>query len=291
VTTRSTGANANNQNAAHDDEQARRPRRRKAAPAEPAASQPPEQAPPATSGRGTRTSTPRTRASRAAPETARKRARSVEPEPVLPEEVVDEAAPLHERVPLPAQEPEPVVAASEVEPATPEPAEAEPKAEEEQEHVDAREAAPGDTMEDEHAGTRAVRTRGRRGRERGTGTRGNALGALIEQRFADPSSPVRSYSELERRSAISREALSRYVTPRADRRRSPTIDTLAAISDALHLSLEQVCRAAVASARGVSLPPESEQRARDEVVAPLVAPLTDDQFSAVVELLRQMQRR
>ena len=69
---------------------------------------------------------------------------------------------------------------------------------------------------------------------------GNALGLLIEKHFADPSSPCRSYSDLERRSGISREALSRYVTTRADRRRSPTIDTLAAIADALHLSLEAI---------------------------------------------------
>ncbi len=132
-------------------------------------------------------------------------------------------------------------------------------------------------------------TRGRRGRERAGGARSNALGILIERRFADPRSPVRSYSELERRSGISREALSRYVTPRADRRRSPTIDTLAAIADAMHLSLEQVSRAAVASAHGASLPSESVQQARDEVVAPLMATLTADQFSAIVELLRQMQ--
>jgi transcriptional regulator with XRE-family HTH domain len=193
--------------------------------------------------------------------------------------VVDEAAPLSERVPLP----EPAEAQVE-EPGT---GGVEPPA--------VSEAAPEQVSEDaaesETAEVSAPRPRGRRGRERGAGPRGNALGALIEQRFADPSSPVRSYSELERRSAISREALSRYVTPRADRRRSPTIDTLAAISDALHLSLEQVCRAAVASARGITLPPESEQRARDEVVAPLVAPLTEDQFSAVVELLRQMSPR
>ncbi|HEX9057623.1 MAG TPA: helix-turn-helix domain-containing protein [Ktedonobacterales bacterium] len=133
--------------------------------------------------------------------------------------------------------------------------------------------------------------RGRKARERPSGSRSNALGGLIERRFSDPTSPVRSYSELERRSGISREALSRYVTPRADRRRSPSIDTLAAISDAMHMSLEQVCRAAAASARGASLPSEAEQHARDEVVAPLIAPLTDDQFSAVVELLRQMQSR
>src|SRR5215472_18359892 len=58
----------------------------------------------------------------------------------------------------------------------------------------------------------------------------NPLGQLIEHRFGEPSSPCRSYSELERRSGVSREALSRYITSRPDRRRSPTVETLAAIA-------------------------------------------------------------
>lgn len=131
----------------------------------------------------------------------------------------------------------------------------------------------------------------RRHKDRAGSPRSNALGVLIELRFADPSSSVRSYSELERHSGISREALSRYVTPRADRRRSPTVDTLAAIADAMRISLEQMCRAAVASAQGITLPSETQQHARDEVIGPLCATLTDEQFSAVVELLRQMQPR
>ncbi|HYM29638.1 MAG TPA: helix-turn-helix transcriptional regulator [Steroidobacteraceae bacterium] len=121
--------------------------------------------------------------------------------------------------------------------------------------------------------------------------RSNALGVLIERRFADPTSPVRSYSDLERRSGVSREALSRYVTARADRRRSPTIETLAAIADALRISLEQVCRAAVAGAHGQLLPDAIEQRAREEVLMPLASTLSDSQFDALVELLRQLQRR
>jgi transcriptional regulator with XRE-family HTH domain len=133
--------------------------------------------------------------------------------------------------------------------------------------------------------------RGRPGRRPRDGSHSNALGVLIERRFADPSSPVRSYSELERRAGISREAISRYVTPRADRRRSPTIDTLAAIADAMRLSLERVCRAAVAGAHGVPLPTEADEQAREEVLAPLSASLSDEQFDAVVELLRQMQPR
>lgn len=132
----------------------------------------------------------------------------------------------------------------------------------------------------------ATRSRGRRARDGGVYS--NALGLLIERRFAERDSPVRSYSELERRSGISREALSRYVTPRADRRRSPTIDTLAAIAGALHLSIEQIARAAVAGARGV-LPPDTVRNTRVEQLAPLAAALTGDQFNAVVELLRQMQ--
>jgi transcriptional regulator with XRE-family HTH domain len=129
----------------------------------------------------------------------------------------------------------------------------------------------------------------RRGRERTGEPRSNALGLLIERRFLDPSAPVRSYSDLERRSGVSREALSRYVTARADRRRSPTIETLAAIADALRLSLEQVCRAAVAGAHGQLLPDAIEQRAREEVLMPLAGALSDGQFDALVELLRQMQ--
>jgi transcriptional regulator with XRE-family HTH domain len=133
--------------------------------------------------------------------------------------------------------------------------------------------------------------RGRPGRRPKDGLRSNALGTLIERQFADPSSPVRSYSELERRCGISREAISRYVTPRADRRRSPTVDTLAAMANAMHLSLEQVCRAAVASAQGIPLPSEVEEQKREALVAPLVATLTEAQFVAVMELLRQMQPR
>lgn len=140
--------------------------------------------------------------------------------------------------------------------------------------------SPGPTQE------AASRSRGRRARDGGVYS--NALGLLIERRFAERDSPVRSYSELERRSGISREALSRYVTPRADRRRSPTIDTLAAIAGALHLSIEQIARAAVAGARGV-LPPDTVRNTRVEQLAPLAAALTGDQFNAVVELLRQMQ--
>jgi transcriptional regulator with XRE-family HTH domain len=117
----------------------------------------------------------------------------------------------------------------------------------------------------------------------------NALGILIERQFAEPAAPCRSYSDLERRSGISREALSRYVTARTDRRRSPTIDTLVAIADAMHLSLDAICRAGAAAVKGVMLPPESTQRAREESLSSLVAVLTDEQFSAVVELLRQMR--
>lgn len=118
---------------------------------------------------------------------------------------------------------------------------------------------------------------------------GNALGMLIERQFSAPGSPCRSYSDLERRSGISREALSRYVTTRPDRRRSPTIDTLVAIADAMHLSLDATCRAAAATAKGTVLATPETQRERDEIVSALIGGLSDDQFSAVVELLRQMR--
>lgn len=126
-------------------------------------------------------------------------------------------------------------------------------------------------------------------RERTRISHSNALGMLIERHFGDPMSPCRSYSDLERRSGISREALSRYVTSRADRRRSPTIDTLVAIADAMHLSLESVCRAAAASVKGMPLAADEEQHEREEVLSALVVGLTDQQFSAVVELLRHLR--
>lgn len=128
-----------------------------------------------------------------------------------------------------------------------------------------------------------------RHRERQRGGHANALGMLIEEHFGDASSPCRSYSDLERHSGISREALSRYVTARADRRRSPTIDTLVAVADAMHLSLEAVARAAAASVKGVQLPRDADQQVREEVLGTLVAALSDEQFSAVVELLRQLR--
>jgi transcriptional regulator with XRE-family HTH domain len=117
----------------------------------------------------------------------------------------------------------------------------------------------------------------------------NALGLFIERQFANPLSPCHSYSDLERHSGISREALSRYVTSRVDRRRSPSIDMLVSIADALHVSLESVTRAAGASVRGIIPPPEDVQRAREEALSAVVAPLSDAQFSAVLELLRQMR--
>lgn len=118
---------------------------------------------------------------------------------------------------------------------------------------------------------------------------GNALGMLIEHQFSAPGSPCRSYSDLERRSGISREALSRYVTTRPDRRRSPTIDTLVAIADAMHLSLDATCRAAAATSKGTVLATPEAQHDRDAIVSALIGGLSDDQFSAVVELLRQMR--
>lgn len=126
-------------------------------------------------------------------------------------------------------------------------------------------------------------------RERHRTSQNNALGMLIEQHFEDPTAPCRSYSDLERRSRISREALSRYVTTRPDRRRSPTIDSLVAIADAMHLSLESVARAAAAASKGI-IPPQAEvQQLREDLVRMPVSALSDEQFSAVLELLIQMR--
>jgi len=57
----------------------------------------------------------------------------------------------------------------------------------------------------------------------------------------------------------------------------------------MHLSLDAVCRAAAASVKGHVLPSESVQQAREQILSPLVSGLSDDQFSAVVELLRYMR--
>lgn len=179
---------------------------------------------------------------------------------------------------------EPIVAAEQAN--APQAAIAEPPPAEEADEdadIEAAEGEPGAPLGEELHDEDSPRRRG----GRGAGT--NALGVFIERQFANPNSPCHSYSDLERHSNISREALSRYVTARADRRRSPTIDTLVAIADALHVGLEAVARAAGASVRGVIPPPEHVQHAREEALGALVAALSDQQFSAVVELLRQMR--
>jgi|SRR5579859_630430 len=124
------------------------------------------------------------------------------------------------------------------------------------------------------------------GRRSAESTR-NPLGQLIEHRFAEPSSPCRSYSELERRSGVSREALSRYITSRPDRRRSPTVETLAAIAAALDMNIETLCRAA--ATRGPARPDmEALGANRSEQSAPLLGQLSDEQFHALLAFLRQM---
>jgi transcriptional regulator with XRE-family HTH domain len=123
-------------------------------------------------------------------------------------------------------------------------------------------------------------------RRSGESTR-NPLGQLIEHRFAEASCPCRSYSELERRSGVSREALSRYITSRADRRRSPTVETLAAIATALNMNIEILCRAA--AMRGPArLDMESLASSRSEQMAPLLGQLSEAQFHALLAFLRQM---
>ncbi|HEY7348215.1 MAG TPA: helix-turn-helix transcriptional regulator [Ktedonobacterales bacterium] len=115
----------------------------------------------------------------------------------------------------------------------------------------------------------------------------NPLGHLIEHRFAEATSSCRSYSELERRSGVSREALSRYITSRSDRRRSPTVETLAAIATALNMNIEILCRAA--AMRGPArLDMEAIGNSRSEQTAPLLGQLTEEQFHALLAFLRQM---
>ncbi len=124
------------------------------------------------------------------------------------------------------------------------------------------------------------------GRRSGESTR-NPLGQLIEHRFAEASSPCRSYSELERRSGVSREALSRYITSRTDRRRSPTVETLSAIAGALDMNIEVLCRAA--AMRGPArLDMQALAISRSEESAPLLGQLTEEQFHALLAFLRQM---
>ena len=57
----------------------------------------------------------------------------------------------------------------------------------------------------------------------------------------------------------------------------------------MHISLEAVCRAAAASVKNVVPPPDEIERGREEVLGTLTAALSDEQYSAVVELLRQMR--
>ncbi len=147
---------------------------------------------------------------------------------------------------------------------------------------------PGDSYshkEPAHAGLSANGGSGS-GRRSSESTR-NPLGQMIEHRFAEASSPCRSYSELERRSGVSREALSRYITSRADRRRSPTVETLSAIAAALDMNIETLCRAA--AMRGPARPDmEALASSRSEQSAPLLGQLTEEQFHALLAFLRQM---
>lgn len=124
----------------------------------------------------------------------------------------------------------------------------------------------------------------------GSGT--NALGVFIERTFTDPFRPVKSYTDLERHSGVSREALSRYVTARADRHRSPTLATLVPVAVALHVSIEALAHAAAYAELGLSLPdPEPVEALCERGLAAdlLLAQLTDGQYSAVLELLHAMQ--
>ncbi len=214
----------------------------------------------------------------AAPRPRSSRRRTSQPPAAAPAEGASSAVPLEPVADVSGEQPQ--GAAEPGEPAAPA---APGEAAEEEAETEGLGREPGVPLVEALPGEDGPRRRERRG----AGT--NALGVFIERQFANPTSPAHSYSDLERHSGISREALSRYVTARRDRRRSPTIDTLVAIADALHVSLEAVARAAAASVRGVIPPPEEVQHAREEALGALVAVLTDEQFNAVMELLRQMR--
>jgi transcriptional regulator with XRE-family HTH domain len=115
----------------------------------------------------------------------------------------------------------------------------------------------------------------------------NALGRLFEQRFNEPGSPCRSYSELERRSGVSREAISRYVSGRRERHRSPTITTLVVLARGVGLPLEQLCRAAMVSGPALREVHQVAAR-RAEEIAPLLERLTEAQFGAWLACLRSL---
>ncbi len=115
----------------------------------------------------------------------------------------------------------------------------------------------------------------------------NALGRLFERRFAEEGSPCRSYSELERRSGVSRESVSRYVSGRRARYRSPTVATLVALARAVDLPLEVLCRAALLSGP-VARDHHQVASRRAEEAAPLLDRLTEAQFLAFVAFLRHL---
>jgi transcriptional regulator with XRE-family HTH domain len=115
----------------------------------------------------------------------------------------------------------------------------------------------------------------------------NALGRLFEQRFGEPDCPCHSYSELEGRSGVSREAVSRYVSGRRARHRSPTVTTLVALARAVDLPLEQLCRAAIVAGPATRDIRQVAAR-RAEEIAPLLEQLTEAQFRAMVACVRSL---
>jgi transcriptional regulator with XRE-family HTH domain len=115
----------------------------------------------------------------------------------------------------------------------------------------------------------------------------NALGRLFEQRFNEPGSPCRSYSELERRSGVSRESISRYVSGRRERHRSPTITTLVALARGVDLPLDQLCQAALVSGPALREVQRVAER-RTEEITPLLEQLTEAQYWAWLACLRSL---
>ena len=140
----------------------------------------------------------------------------------------------------------------------------------------------------EYPGALLKADRMRQVRERRNQPDVNALGILLEARFSHRSALVHTYSALEHASGVSREAISRYVSTRADRHRFAPADVLAAIAAAAGLSLCQVCSAAaMGTDTEPSITPE-EAGYRTRVLAPYIERLTPEQVSMLAVFLRSM---
>lgn len=115
----------------------------------------------------------------------------------------------------------------------------------------------------------------------------NALGHLFEYLFRLPESPCHTYSELVRRSGVSRNSIQHYISARPGWARSPHIPELEALAEAIQVPFELLCRAALPNS---SFSYEQYQTAqnRGQEMAPLLEKLTEEQFQAFLTMLRML---